>query len=293
MNSIGVDIGGTKIAFALVDGQGDVLAAHELPTEAHKGLTAVLSQVQKGIAALDAPADVPVGVGCPGFIHQGIVLTAANLNWQNVPVQALLQERLPGRVVTVENDVRAALIGEWQYGAGRGYEDVIQFSIGTGLGAAALCGGRLLLGKRSAAMEVGQIRQAESGERFEMRASGLGLKQIFKDLHASHETDLPLESRTHDILQAYHAGDAFAGLVMAAWLNNIEEAVIWLCTVLNPELLIISGGLGLAAYDILQPQLAEAVARRADPMISASVKILSAQVQSSAVGAAALTRLQL
>lgn len=292
MNSIGVDIGGTKIAFAVVDGEGTALRTYELPTEAQNGLEAVLTQVQRGIAHLEASADLPVGVGCPGFIHEGTVVLAANLDWHNVPIQALLNERL-GRVVSVENDVRAALMGEWQYGAGRGHAHIIQLSIGTGLGSAAVVGGRLLLGRRSAAMEVGQIRQRGSDERFEMRASGLGLKQIFADHQPNHESCLTADARTHDILQAYRDGDVLAQHVMAEWLSNIEEAAVWLCAALNPELLIISGGLGLAAYDILEAQLSEAIQRRSDPMISDSVRISAAQVQSSAVGAAALTRIQL
>lgn len=292
MNRIGVDIGGTKIAFALVSEAGEVLAEHRLPTLADQGLDVVLGQVEQGIRALGADHDVPIGVGCPGYIHDGVVLLAGNMGWQDVPLQRLLSERL-GREVIVENDARAALIGEWLYGGARNHQHVIQLSIGTGLGASALVGGRLLLGKVGVAMEVGQILHKDDGERYEMSASGVGLVRILETLRPDYPTTLgaPETIKTRDILNAYQAGDdPLASATMAQWLDNITEATIWLSTALNPERIIISGGMGLAAYDILHDAIQQALNTRTQQRVSDAITIVKAQVTSSAVGASALTR---
>lgn len=292
MNSIGVDIGGTKIAFALVDGDGNVLADYRLPTLADQGLEAVLSQVEQGIGALGAEDSLPIGVGCPGYIHQGVVLLAGNMGWNDVPLQRLLTERL-GRQVTVENDARAALIGEWLYGAAKNHQHVIQLSIGTGLGSSALVDGRLLLGRGGVAMEVGQILDKTDGERYEMSASGLGLVRILEALRPDYETTLGGQDaiKTRDILNAYLAGnDPLASATMAQWLDNITEAAVWLSTALNPELIIISGGMGLASYDILHDAIRHALDTRTQERVGGAVTIVKAQVNSSAVGASALTR---
>lgn len=291
MNRIGVDIGGTKIAFALVDQAGQVLAEHRLPTLADQGLEAVLAQVEQGIEALGADVDAPIGVGCPGYIHQGVVLLAGNMGWNDVPLQRLLSERL-GRSVVVENDARAALIGEWIFGAAKERQHVVQLSIGTGLGASALVDGRLLLGRGGVAMEVGQILNKTDGERYEMSASGLGLVRILEALRPNHPTTLgaPDTIKTRDILHAHQAGDALAVATVAQWLDNITEAVIWLATALNPELIIISGGMGLAAYDILSEAIRQALDTRTQERVGGAIEIVRAQVTSSAVGASALTR---
>lgn len=292
MNSIGVDIGGTKIAFALVDENGNVLAEHRLPTLADQGLEAVLSQVEQGIQALGAEDGLPIGVGCPGYIHRGVVLLAGNMGWNDVPLQQLLTERL-GRQVIVENDARAALIGEWLYGAAKNHQYVIQLSIGTGLGSSALVDGRLLLGRGGVAMEVGQILNPSDGERYEMRASGLGLVKIFEALRPDYPTTLgDAETiKTRDILNAYQAGnDPLASATVAQWLDHINEAAVWLSTALNPELIIISGGMGLAAYDILQDAIRQALDTRTQERVGGAIEIVKAQVDSSAVGASALTR---
>jgi glucokinase len=292
MNTIGVDIGGTKIAFALVDENGNVLNEYRLPTLADQGLEAVLGQVEQGIHALGADENVPIGVGCPGYIHEGVVLLAGNMGWIDVPLQRLLSERL-GRSVVVENDARAALIGEWIFGAAKNHRYVIQLSIGTGLGSSALVDGRLLLGRGGVAMEVGQILDKNDSERYEMRASGLGLVKILEELRPNYATTTlgaPDTIKTRDILNAHQAGDALASATVAQWLDNITEAVVWLATALNPELIIISGGMGLAAYDILHDAIRQALDTRTQTRVGGAIEIVKAQVDSSAVGASALTR---
>ncbi len=296
-HTIGVDIGGTKIECALVDSGGRVLASHRLPTLADDGLEAVLGQIHAGIAALNPEASTPVGVGCPGYIGAGgVVRLAVNLGWQDVPLQDLLMQRLT-RPVIVENDARAALIGECQFGAAREDRHVVYLSIGTGLGAAALVDGHLLRGRMGVAMELGQMHMRNhiylaDGARLEDSASGTGLVKIANALRDNIHTPthLPAMPTTGDILSAYEADDPLAISALQAWQAIIADAAVWMCTAFNPDALIIGGGMGLAARALLFPTLQDAIRTRCVDFVSEGLRIVPAQVESSAVGAAALVR---
>ncbi len=303
--SIGVDIGGTKIAFALVDEQGHVLATHRLPTQPAEGINSILDHITTGIQLLQAKASGAVegiGIGAPGQVipSTGTIYNAVNLGWKDVPIRDELAKRLTDSVpIWVHKDANAAAFGEMYFGAARGYKDCVLIAIGTGLGGGCIVGGEIVSGANSSAMEIGHIsldpngRLCSCGMRGcpEQYVSGIGLLAGFKE-HRHEFPDNVLAQKentsTQAILEAAHAGDPFA-------LAVTDEAARWLgitmaycATALNPALFVIGGGLGHAAFDLLLDGAEREL--RSRPLLAAheKLRIVEAQVESSAVGAACL-----
>jgi len=279
MERIGIDIGGTKIAFARVDEHGQILAHHRIPTAPSDGVAGIVSHIVDGVSALGGDESLPVGVGCAGVVENGIIRYAGNLGWRDVPLQNLLAEKLNRRVI-VENDVRAALIGETRYGVAQGKSDVIYIAVGTGLGAAALVNGQILRGFRGMAMELGQIRQPD-GTIIEQYTSGSGLSFIAKQFN------LPVTD-THAVLNLVREGDLSARLALDTIVGTICTLGVWSCTMLNPQVLIIGGGMASAISEWLMPRLHEDIQTRCADFIADGLRITHPQVQNSAVGASAL-----
>ncbi|MGE5599209.1 MAG: ROK family protein, partial [Bacteroidota bacterium] len=159
--TVGLDLGGTKIAAALVDREGAVLGEDRRPTEAERGVEHVIGNL---VAAVRAAAGdrlnrvSAVGLGAPGPLNiaRGLIFKAPNLpGWDDVPVVRLLRERLGGLPVVLENDANAAGYGEWALGAGRGTRNLIYLTISTGIGGGIIIDGRVYHGRDDAAGEVG------------------------------------------------------------------------------------------------------------------------------------------
>ncbi|HLP23022.1 MAG TPA: ROK family protein, partial [Microbacteriaceae bacterium] len=161
--AIGVDIGGTKIAAGIVDGEGRVRAHVRSATPATEP-DALETEVVRLVRELSSEP-LPVGVAAAGFIDaaQSEVMYAPNIAWRNVPLRAHLETRL-GRTVTIDNDANAAGWAEYRFGAGRGVTDMTMITIGTGVGGAAIVNGRLLRGGFGAAAELGHVRLVPEGE---------------------------------------------------------------------------------------------------------------------------------
>ena len=144
MLTVGVDLGGTKIEVALVNVAGRVLMSDRSPTEPDKGsdivITNVVAAVKRCLRKRGRISQF-LGVGVAGQVcrETGDVVSAPNLDWCNVRLQAKLENAL-GLKVVVTNDVRAATFAEWKYGAGQGLNDLACVSVGTGVGGGVRCG---------------------------------------------------------------------------------------------------------------------------------------------------------
>ena len=162
--AIGVDVGGTKVAAAVVDEDGRILAKLKRSTPA-----ASPARTEQTIADVvtDLQADYEVGaigLGAAGFVDSAgaTMLFAPNLAWRDEPLKARVEERL-GRPVVVENDANASAWGEARFGAARGYREVMLVALGTGIGAAIIIGGELYRGRWGIAGEPGHIRVVPDG----------------------------------------------------------------------------------------------------------------------------------
>ena len=158
--TLGVDLGGTKIKTALVDVSGRILSVEKHPTYAEKGSKGVISEVLACIDGCLSKARQKaraVGIGIAAQVDwKGVVRSAPNLKWRNVPLKEKLEARL-GIPVFVINDVRAATFGEWRYGSGKGVDDLAVLFVGTGIGGGVISGGNIITGCSNTGGELGHI----------------------------------------------------------------------------------------------------------------------------------------
>ncbi|HWM35914.1 MAG TPA: ROK family glucokinase [Streptomyces sp.] len=161
--TIGVDIGGTKIAAGVVDEHGSILETSTVPTPptADGVIDAIADAVRDASAEYEVEA---VGIGAPGYVDdkRATVLFTPNLSWRHEALKDKVEQRIDLPVV-IENDANAAAWGEYKFGVGTGHEDVVCITIGTGLGGGVIIGGRLHRGRFGVAAEFGHIRMVPDG----------------------------------------------------------------------------------------------------------------------------------
>lgn len=303
--AIGVDIGGTKIAFALVSEQGEVLARHHAPTQARDGFEAVIGRIVQGVNELRPLAPNPilgVGVGCPGFIdaHKGMVIQAVNLYWQNAPLRSALEAGLGDLSVTIENDLRTLALGEQVFGAARGYNDFVHIAMGTGLGVAALVNGQFVRGAAFAAVELGHHPITGNGRAcgcgmlgcLETVLSGNGLISMWNAYHSAYHEQSPLARQavatTHDIITAMHEGDPLAEKMRQEIITWLVQVLAWCNAILNPSLFVMGGGMGRAILPLILDDLQRGFAQTSLLSPPELARIIPSQIEDSAVGAACL-----
>ena len=270
--TIGVDVGGTKVAAGVVDEQGIVLATalRDTPSDDPRRTEDVIVEV---VGELAASHDVEaVGVGAAGFVdsERSTVLFAPNLAWRDEPLRAGIEGRCKLPVV-IENDANAAAWAETQFGAGRGEDHVVVLTIGTGIGGGIVLGGRLLRGRFGVAGEIGHINIVPDGRRcgcglegcWEQYASGGALVQEAQELaEASPAMAADLlrlaggeaEMITGPVVtQAARDGDVAALRcfdVVGTWLGR---GMAQLAAVLDPGLFVLGGGVSAAGELLREP----------------------------------------
>ncbi|MFU8875642.1 ROK family protein [Micromonospora sp. SL4-19] len=288
---VGVDIGGTKTAAALVGPGGEVLERREVSTPARSGPKAVLDAAA-GLAAdlLGAAGAGPVGVGTAGTVDPatGSIRYATDSlpGWTGAPVAEALAARL-GREVRVINDVNAAALGECWAGAGRNRAHVLLAAVGTGLGGAIVRNGRVEAGARGAAGEVGHL-PAPGADRLrcgcgryghlEAIASGTGLAAAYAIATGTRVTGRAVADRAA-------AGDEVARQVVDRAGSVLGAALAGLVALLDPAAVLVAGG----AAGALLPAASAAYAAEL-PAGWADVPLLPAALGADAVvvGAARL-----
>ena len=162
--TIGVDIGGTKIAAGVVDEEGSILETCKVPTPpTPRRQSSTPSRTRCGRSAAGHQIEA-VGIGAAGYVDdkRATVLFAPNINWRHEPLKDKVEQRV-GLPVVVENDANAAAWGEYKFGAGQGHDDVICITLGTGLGGGIIIGSKLRRGRFGVAAEFGHIRVVPDG----------------------------------------------------------------------------------------------------------------------------------
>lgn len=298
--AIGVDLGGTKIAFAAVDRDGNILATHTEQTLAPQGVDAVIGRIATGIERVSSGFSVAgIGIGTPGSVVDGVVHNAVNLGWRVVPLVELTRARITLDVpVWAHNDVNAGAVAELVFGAARGASDFVYLAVGTGLGGGAVANGRLINGAGGFAMEVGHASIDPNGRLcncgnhgcVEMYCSGKGLLAGVQ-AHLPeypHSTLTGSELNTRAILDAARAGDPLALRVIDEAADALGATMAWCVMIVNPALIVIGGGLGSAAYDLLAERAQAAMRARLMPDLAQLIQVIPSRIESSALGAAAL-----
>ncbi len=251
--AIGLDVGGTKIAGGVVaTNTGEILARRVTPTLAERGGQAVLDDTVALTHELCLTAEeqgwsiTGIGVGVPELVDpQGAITSAYNFDWRHLPVRAALEQFAP---TIIDADVRVGALAEAKFGAGVGYDLFCYITIGTGISYCLMQNGRPYLGARGNALMLAssplttQCTNCGTTLRpvLEEFASGPGLVASYRAVQGTTVT------RGEDVLAAVQAGDAQAAAIVRHAGEAVGVSLGWLVNVLDPEALVIGGGLGTA-----------------------------------------------
>jgi glucokinase len=310
--TIGVDIGGTKVAGGVVTEAGRILQKVRRPTPfaSPKDTAEAIAEVVD-VLRTTHPDVTAVGLGAAGFVDEtrSTVVFAPNLAWRDEPIKDKV-EGLVGLPVIVENDANAMAWGEARFGAGRGEEFLVCVTLGTGIGGGIIVGGQLYRGRFGMGAEVGHFRVVPSGRRcgcgnrgcWEQYASGRALAAEAQELArvspALGARLLELGNGAAEgisgpeVTQAAREGDQAAlecFRVVAGWLG---QGLADLAAILDPGAFIVGGGLSEAGDLLLDPAreaYANALTGRGH-RIRADVRIAELGPEAGIVGAADLAR---
>jgi len=273
VDAIGIDIGGTKIAGAVVSETGEILAEERVATQAGDS-EAIVDAVVAMIKRLAIGHEVAAaGVAAPGFIDtdQSIVYYTPNISWRNEP----LRERLSARLdldITIDNDANAAGWAEFRFGVGRGVNDMTMLTIGTGVGGAIVTGGHLFRGGFGAGAELGHMRIVPDGLPcgcgargcIEQYGSGRALLRMANEIADVGGIGLALAEarREHGELDGtivgtlISQGDPGAARALDELGHWLGQACASLSAVLDPQLFVFGGGVSVAG-DLLLDSVRE------------------------------------
>ena len=296
---IGIDLGGSKIALGLVSPADEILARRRIDTHADAGLQSVSERIALEVAALrrTLPPDEAVGavgVGAPGPLDhiKGELLTLVNLpGISNSPFRRALSERL-ALPVALDHDAKAAALGEFHFGAGRGRDSMIYIVIGTGVGAAIIYQGALLYGESNSAGESGHMTVDPNGRRchcgsrgcLEAYAGGPALSRQYAAATGAviSGDEIAARARAGDeqALQVFHEAGRALGIAIAS-----------LAMTLNIETFVIGGSVAKSG-DLLLGPAREALPGYAFRAVSARVNVVASRLGEDApiLGAAHMAR---
>lgn len=270
MRFIGVDVGGTNMTGALAAEDGTLREKIRRPTDRAGGATAgleliaaIVSELLAHAAADRSPAErIGIGFGGPVDYEHGVVLLSHHVEgWENFPLRDELQRRFSLPVV-LDNDANAGTLAEWRFGAGRGFRDLLYVNVGTGIGGGVIAGGRLMRGVRNLAGEIGHIVVSRGGAPctcgrrgcLEVCASGDALGR-----RASAALGRPVDGREVFALAA--ADHPVARQVLSEVIEDLAQGIGSAVGILNPEAVIIGGGLSEAPAALFLDPLRAAIPR--------------------------------
>ncbi|MGH7648374.1 MAG: ROK family protein, partial [Gemmatimonadaceae bacterium] len=316
-----VDLGGTNIVAGAMPEDGTrELAVRSEPTHAERGSEAVVDRIVSMLAQVisdvneshDAkPQDfLGVGVGAPGPLdrERGVVVVAPNLGWRDFPLRDAIADhiRLPA---TLDNDANCATLGEWWRGAAQGARNVVGITIGTGIGGGIVIGGQLYHGSSDVAGEIGHttidstgrycrcgnygcLEAYASGPAIALRAREALERDEVSALHKMVKGDLDLLTAA-TVYEAAHRGDALALEVVRDTARFLGTGIANLLNTVNPDVVVITGGVTRAGDRLFEPLRAE-VKRRAFRPAVAACRIVPGTLEGTAgvVGAVATFKQQ-
>lgn len=297
---VGVDLGGTTFTVALVDGEGRIDAQQQYDTRSEEGPDRVLERIAEAIRGLLAAEGVSVeslkgiGLGIPGLhdTARGVCVYASNLGWENVPVRERFEAWFPVPI-TVENDVRCAALGEQHFGAGRGVDDMVLVTLGTGVGGAIIVGGKLQRGAFGFAGEVGHQTIEPDGLLcgcgnhgcLEAYAGARGIVRRARAAYGRRMTDTIARFAGPDLsrlspkvlYEAAIAGDETARWLLAETGRYLGVGLSNIVSVLNPARIVVGGGVARAGELLLSP-IREEIDRRVPLVMTRGLEVVGAEL---------------
>ena len=311
--AIGVDLGGTKISIALVNKSGKVEQYLKTPTHAEQGREKIIARIKQGIEQVikrrdfDIKKIAGIGIGVPGPVNhrKGIVHCAPNLpGWEEVPLVEIIKKdlHLP---VKIENDANVAAWGEKIFGVARGIEEMVCLTLGTGIGGGLILCGKIYRGENNVAGEVGHITVNKDGPPcncgkagcLEAYSSAAGIKNRvhhrIEELKAGDKkffSELNFEDISlAQIFELARQGNVIVRDIIEEAIEYLGIAIATLVNILNPEMIVLVGGITNEGENLLAP-LKEIVFQRVMSSHQKELKIVFGELgeYAGAIGAAAL-----
>ncbi len=309
---LAIDLGGSKINIAIISGNGQVIAEERCPTLANEGVLPVinrlfsavdnlLSRKNMGLSELDS-----ISLAAAGAIDsaKGIIALSPNLpGWRDIPLRDIVQRKYPIDIFLV-NDASAAALGEHYFGAGRGINNLILLTVGTGIGGGIIINGELYTGHCGGAGEIGHMTIDVNGPKcncgnvgcLEMLASGTAIaREAIRRVSGGEKSALlemaggRIDAITAEkVGVAARDGDAVALDVILKAATYLGVGMVNLVNIFNPEMIIVGGGVARLG-DLLLGPARRLVRERAFPISAESVRVVAAELGNEAgvYGAAA------
>ncbi|MEJ8303934.1 ROK family glucokinase [Saccharibacillus sacchari] len=306
---VGMDLGGTTIKVGLCSESGVLLHTYEGPTGVAEGPETVISNMANYVRRVveESPYSweqlAGVGAGVAGFtnVRDGIIVMAPNIGFKDVPIRAILEERL-GKPVKIDNDANVAALGEAWSGAGAGIENCVCYTLGTGVGGGIIINGRIYQGFSGMAGEIGHIDVVPDLEAIqcgcgkvgclETVSSATGIIRMAKEAVERGERTFiadASEITAKTVFDAAKAGDEVALRIVKRAAFYLGKSMAAVAAVLNPQSFIIGGGVSKAG-DILFDPIRETFAQLTPEPLQQGVQIVPATLGNNAgmIGAAGL-----
>ena len=312
MNKViaGIDIGGTKTAIALENLHGERIAARVLPTQADAFDT--IERISKAIEVMLGENDtelISIGIGCPSplDIEKGLVMSPSNLqDWDNFPIVKLFKDRFKVPVV-LENDANTAALGEYIYGAGRGYKNIVYVTVSTGIGGGIILGGEIFHGVGAGVGELGHTIVQPDGVPcncgsvgcVETICAGVHIARRAKEKLASGISSLMNEITPNinevsakTVVEAARRGDKLAVEIWDETCKFLAIGIANAITLLAPEAVVIGGGIAAATGEMLFAPLRQLIPKYVSMIPADKILILPAELgsESGVCGALVLAK---
>ena len=268
--SIGVDIGGTTVKIGLFKSEGKLIKKWEIPTDKNENGTHILDDISKSIDSVLSEEGINkndvhgIGLGVPGPVKSnGVVVKCVNLGWGIFNVEDVLSEKT-GLKVKAANDANIAALGEAWQGGGKGYDNMVMVTLGTGVGGGVIIDGKILPGVNGAAGEIGHIKVSDEETEvcgcgktgcLEQYASATGIVRCAKK--KIKETDISSALRdieevtAKDIFDKAKEGDKLALSVVDDFGKILGTSLSHISCVCDPEVFVIGGGVSKAGEIII------------------------------------------
>ncbi len=298
--TIGVDMGGTTLKAAVVQGTRILAKMEPMVTPDYPSPESIVEELARRVAALreEYPAVCSIGMGLPGFAdhEEGTIDSLTNVpGWYDIPIRRLLEE-YTGLPAAIDNDANCMAYAEWKLGAGRGMKNIVCLTLGTGVGSGVIANGQMLRGHLGAAGEIGQTSIDYKGRVGHYGNMGavedyIGNRELAADAQAAYAAAGQCRA-IEDCNPIGLENDAKAGnpVALKIWddmARKLASCLMNCCYILNPEAFIIGGGISKAG-DLLFTPLRHYLKNQLYPRHYAQLIILPAQFgsESGLIGAA-------
>lgn len=269
--AIGADVGGTTVKLGIFTTEGVLKHKWEIPTKTADHGRQILPDIAASCKEtikeleLDLSDFAGIGIGVPGPVsEQGFVDVCVNLGWKDLDIRQEL-ETLLGLPVRAGNDANVAALGEMWQGGGKGYQDVVMVTLGTGVGGGIIVGGKIISGSHGYGGEIGHILMNPHEEEYcncgkrgclEQYCSATGIVRMTRKALEKYEGETVLRGAdpltAKDIFDGAKAGDAFACKAVDRFAARLARGLSFISCVTDPEIFVIGGGVSKAGEIITE-----------------------------------------